>query len=117
MMRNDSPAIGSGSNQSSNTGEEAASNIEVVEDPDLVGLRAICVPKRKMPLPVKNHKKRSAIETLPAARDRASRGRWRHGAAMKDRRGEASTGGTSRLPLLGATRATIEMAISLNFMT
>uniref|UniRef100_J3M6F7 Uncharacterized protein n=1 Tax=Oryza brachyantha TaxID=4533 RepID=J3M6F7_ORYBR len=48
MMRNDgSPATGSGSNQSSNVVEEAASNIEVVEDPDLVGLRAICVPKRK----------------------------------------------------------------------
>uniref|UniRef100_A0A0E0LFG8 mitogen-activated protein kinase n=1 Tax=Oryza punctata TaxID=4537 RepID=A0A0E0LFG8_ORYPU len=49
---------GSNSNQSSNAGEEAASSdLEVVDDPDLVALRAIRVPKRKMPLPVESHKK------------------------------------------------------------
>lgn len=48
-------ASGSNSNQSS-AGEEP-SELEAVEDPDLVGLRAIRVPKRKMPLPVERHKK------------------------------------------------------------
>lgn len=48
-------ASGSNSNQSS-AGDES-SELEVVEDPDLVGLRAIRVPKRKMPLPVGSHKK------------------------------------------------------------
>jgi serine/threonine protein kinase len=50
----------SGSNQSSNAGEEAASSdLEVADDPDLVALRSIRirVPKRKMPLPVESHKK------------------------------------------------------------
>jgi hypothetical protein len=45
-----------GSNQSS-AGDDFSSDIEVVEDLDLVGLRAIRVPKRKMPLPVETHKK------------------------------------------------------------
>uniref|UniRef100_I1Q546 mitogen-activated protein kinase n=1 Tax=Oryza glaberrima TaxID=4538 RepID=I1Q546_ORYGL len=50
----------SGSNQSSNAGEEvASSDLEVADDPDLVALRSIRirVPKRKMPLPVESHKK------------------------------------------------------------
>ncbi|XP_062234158.1 mitogen-activated protein kinase 12-like [Phragmites australis] len=48
----------SNSNQSSaGEGEEGSPDLEVVEDPDLVGLRAIRVPKRKMPLPVESHKK------------------------------------------------------------
>ncbi|KAL6873892.1 hypothetical protein ACP4OV_013974 [Aristida adscensionis] len=40
-------------------GEEGPADLEVVEDPDLVGLRTIRVPKRKMPLPVESHKKNS----------------------------------------------------------
>jgi hypothetical protein len=46
---------GSNSNQSS--AGDGDSDLEVVEDPDLVGLRAIRVPKRKMPLPIDNHRK------------------------------------------------------------
>lgn len=51
-----------GSNANSNhssagEGDEGSSDLEVVEDPDLIGLRAIRVPKRKMPLPVESHKK------------------------------------------------------------
>ncbi|KAM0915290.1 hypothetical protein ACQ4PT_010951 [Festuca glaucescens] len=49
------------SNQSSAGEEFSSSDIEVVEDLDLVGLRAIRVPKRKMPLPVETHKK-NALE-------------------------------------------------------
>ncbi|CAN6200564.1 unnamed protein product [Urochloa humidicola] len=51
----------SNSNQSSvaGEGEEGSPDLEVIEDPDLVGLRAIRVPKRKMPLPVESHKKNS----------------------------------------------------------
>jgi hypothetical protein len=45
------------SNQSSAGEDLSSSDIEVVEDLDLVGLRAIRVPKRKMPLPVETHKK------------------------------------------------------------
>uniref|UniRef100_A0A0D9WTZ5 mitogen-activated protein kinase n=1 Tax=Leersia perrieri TaxID=77586 RepID=A0A0D9WTZ5_9ORYZ len=53
---------GSGSGSNSAAGEEAPapSDIEVVDDPDLVGLREIRVPKRKMPLPIESHKKNSA---------------------------------------------------------
>jgi len=49
----------SGSNQSSAAGEgdDGSSDLEVIEDPDLVGLRAIRVSKRKMPLPVESHRK------------------------------------------------------------
>ncbi|GJN41179.1 hypothetical protein PR202_gn00521 [Eleusine coracana subsp. coracana] len=48
------------SNQSSaGEGEEDSSDLEVIEDPDLIGLRAIRVPKRKMPLPVESHRKNS----------------------------------------------------------
>ena len=49
----------SGSNQSSAAGEgdDGSSDLEVIEDPDLVSLRAIRVPKRKMPLPVESHRK------------------------------------------------------------
>jgi serine/threonine protein kinase len=47
--------LGSSSNQSS-AGEDP-SDVEVVEDLDLVGLHSIRVPKRKMPLPVESHKK------------------------------------------------------------
>ncbi|KAK3134523.1 hypothetical protein QOZ80_6AG0550260 [Eleusine coracana subsp. coracana] len=48
------------SNQSSaGEGEEDSSDLEVIEDPDLIGLRAIHVPKRKMPLPVESHRKNS----------------------------------------------------------
>ena len=49
----------SNSHQSSvaGEGEEGSPDLEVIEDPDLVGLRAIRVPKRKMPLPVESHKK------------------------------------------------------------
>lgn len=47
---------GPSSNQSS-AGEESSDIDAVVEDLDLVGLRAIRVPKRKMPLPVESHKK------------------------------------------------------------
>ncbi|KAK8456167.1 hypothetical protein SEVIR_4G285700v4 [Setaria viridis] len=51
----------SNSNQSSvaGEGEEGSPDLEVIEDPDLVGLRAIRVPKRKMPLPVESHRKNS----------------------------------------------------------
>ncbi|XP_062229772.1 mitogen-activated protein kinase 12 [Phragmites australis] len=50
----------SNSNQSSaGEGEEGSPDLEVVEDPDLTGLRAIRVPKRMMPLPVESHKKNS----------------------------------------------------------
>ncbi|KAF8772119.1 hypothetical protein HU200_006114 [Digitaria exilis] len=51
----------SNSNQSSvaGEGEEVSPDLEVIEEPDLVGLRAIRVPKRKMPLPVESHKKNS----------------------------------------------------------
>ncbi|XP_066372514.1 mitogen-activated protein kinase 12-like isoform X1 [Miscanthus floridulus] len=51
----------SGSNQSSAAGEgdDGSSDLEVIEDPDLVSLRAIRVPKRKMPLPVESHRKNS----------------------------------------------------------
>ncbi|KAG2608417.1 mitogen-activated protein kinase 12-like [Panicum virgatum] len=51
----------SNSHQSSvaGEGEEGSPDLEVIEDPDLVGLRAIRVPKRKMPLPVESHKKNS----------------------------------------------------------
>jgi hypothetical protein len=50
------------SNPSSVTGEgeEGSPDLEVIEDPDLVGLRAIRVPKRKMPLPIESHKKVSS---------------------------------------------------------
>jgi hypothetical protein len=48
-------------NANSNSNQSSAGNgdsdLHVVEDPDLVGLRAIRVPKRKMPLPVDNHRK------------------------------------------------------------
>ena len=49
----------SNSHQSSvaGEGEEGSPDLEVIEDPDLVGLRAIRVPKRKMPLPVESHRK------------------------------------------------------------
>ncbi|RLN13106.1 mitogen-activated protein kinase 12 [Panicum miliaceum] len=51
----------SNSHQSSvaGEGEEGSPDLEVIEDPDLVGLRAIRVPKRKMPLPVESHRKNS----------------------------------------------------------
>ncbi|KAG8074693.1 hypothetical protein GUJ93_ZPchr0006g42584 [Zizania palustris] len=49
-------ASGSNPNQSSD-GKEAPSDVEFVDDPDLVGLRPIRVPKRNMLLPVENHKK------------------------------------------------------------
>ncbi|CAL4966476.1 unnamed protein product [Urochloa decumbens] len=51
----------SNSNQSSVAGEgdEGSPDLEVIEDPDLIALRAIRVPKRKMPLPVESHKKNS----------------------------------------------------------
>ncbi|CAN6215687.1 unnamed protein product [Urochloa humidicola] len=51
----------SNSNQSSVAGEgdEGSPDLEVIEDPDLIALRAIRVPKRKMPLPVESHKKSS----------------------------------------------------------
>jgi hypothetical protein len=58
----------SGSNQSSVAGEgdDGSSDLEVNEDPDLVGLRAIRVPKRKMPLPVESHRKVSdPVDPLP----------------------------------------------------
>jgi hypothetical protein len=54
---------GSTSNQSSIAGDgegEAdggSPDLEIVDDPDLLGLRAIRVPKRKMPLPVESHRK------------------------------------------------------------
>lgn len=38
---------------------DGSPDLEVLEDPDLVGLRAIRVPKRKMPLPIESHKKNS----------------------------------------------------------
>jgi hypothetical protein len=51
----------SNSNQSCRAGEgeadDGSSDLEVIEDPDLLGLRAIRVPKRKMPLPVESHRK------------------------------------------------------------
>ncbi|AQK81044.1 Putative MAP kinase family protein [Zea mays] len=56
---------GSTSNQSSIAGDgegEAdggSPDLEIVDDPDLLGLRAIRVPKRKMPLPVESHRKDS----------------------------------------------------------
>jgi len=53
----------SNSNQPSLAGEgeadDGSSDLEVIEDPDLLGLRAIRVPKRKMPLPVESHRKNS----------------------------------------------------------
>ncbi|KAI4970961.1 hypothetical protein ZWY2020_001875 [Hordeum vulgare] len=45
-----------GSSNQSSAGEDS-SELEAVEDLDLVGLRPIRVPKRKMPLPVESHKK------------------------------------------------------------
>ena len=45
-----------GSSNQSSAGEDS-SDVEAVEDLDLVGLRPIRVPKRKMPLPVESHKK------------------------------------------------------------
>jgi hypothetical protein len=51
--------LGNSSNQSS-AGEDP-SDVEAVEDLDLVGLRPIRVPKRKMPLPVESHKKVRAV--------------------------------------------------------
>ncbi|KAK1612030.1 hypothetical protein QYE76_035703 [Lolium multiflorum] len=56
--RTPSGSVPGSSNQSS-AGEDFASSD--VEDLDLVGLRAIRVPKRKMPLPVETHKK-NALE-------------------------------------------------------
>lgn len=49
-----------GSSNQSSAGEDS-SDVEVVEDLDLVGLRPIRVPKRKMPLPVESHKKVSTL--------------------------------------------------------
>jgi hypothetical protein len=46
---------------SAGEGDEGSSDLEVVEDPDLVGLRAIRVLKRRMPLPVESHKKVSTF--------------------------------------------------------
>jgi hypothetical protein len=59
----------SGSNQSSVAGEgdDGSSDLEVIEDPDLVALRAIRVPKRKMPLPVESHRKVSDRLSGPAS--------------------------------------------------
>ncbi|KAM3213138.1 hypothetical protein ACQJBY_065879 [Aegilops geniculata] len=45
-----------GSSNQSSAGEDS-SDVEAAEDLDLVGLRPIRVPKRKMPLPVESHKK------------------------------------------------------------
>ncbi|VAI78810.1 unnamed protein product [Triticum turgidum subsp. durum] len=45
-----------GSSNQSSAGEDS-SDAEAAEDLDLVGLRPIRVPKRKMPLPVESHKK------------------------------------------------------------
>lgn len=58
--RTPSGSVPGSSNQSS-AGEELPDIEAVVEGLDLVGLRAIRVPKRKMPLPVETHKK-NALE-------------------------------------------------------
>jgi hypothetical protein len=55
--RTPSGSVPGSSNQSSAGEDVSSSDIEAVEDLDLVGLRAIRVPKRKMPLPVETHKK------------------------------------------------------------
>uniref|UniRef100_A0ACD5UIC2 Uncharacterized protein n=1 Tax=Avena sativa TaxID=4498 RepID=A0ACD5UIC2_AVESA len=59
--RTPSGSVPGSSNQSSAGEDVSSSDIEAVEDLDLVGLRAIRVPKRKMPLPVETHKK-NALE-------------------------------------------------------
>uniref|UniRef100_A0ACD6A815 Uncharacterized protein n=1 Tax=Avena sativa TaxID=4498 RepID=A0ACD6A815_AVESA len=59
--RTPSGSVPGSSNQSSAGEDVSSSDIEAVDDLDLVGLRAIRVPKRKMPLPVETHKK-NALE-------------------------------------------------------
>jgi hypothetical protein len=58
---------GSNANSTQSSAGEGDSDLEVVEDPDLVGLRAIRVPKRRMPLPVESHRKVSTFSTFASS--------------------------------------------------